>query len=255
MRTTTTGVRCWDCEPRHGTFSFRFRTLRLLPSSFLTPQPRPQHHTKHSSIMARPTYVRLLPKRANILLSSGTLVAALRMSVCPWLLSPLRRLERLAHKRCSGSNPCLHQFPRRHSSSYPPYLHFHNPMPWSLCLNLTPVCPAATHHPFPPSPPSLLSAVLLKCLTLGLYLLALIQRNGWATSETTSSNGLITYTGHWGLFVVHFEGLYKAGGVEARYTSTEAISGWASVAGGNNTVLHKVGREGGGEEGNALRER
>ena len=122
-------------------------------------------------------------------------------------------------------------------------------MPWYLCLNLTPVCPAATHHPFPPSPPSLLSAVLLKCLTLGLYLLALIQRNGWATSETTSSNGLITYTGHWGLFVVHFEGLYKAGGVEARYASTEAISGWASVAGGNNTVLHKVRREGGREKG------
>ncbi|KAM3572172.1 hypothetical protein VYU27_005799 [Nannochloropsis oceanica] len=84
------------------------------------------------------------------------------------------------------------------------------------------------------------SAVLLKCLTLGLYLLALSHRNGWANSETTSSNGLITYTGHWGLFVVHFEGLYKAGGVEARYTSTEAISGWASVAGGNSTVLHKV---------------
>ena len=77
-------------------------------------------------------------------------------------------------------------------------------------------------------------------MTLGLYLLALSHRNGWANSETTSSNGLITYTGHWGLFVVHFEGLYKAGGVEARYTSTEAISGWASVAGGNSTVLHKV---------------
>lgn len=51
---------------------------------------------------------------------------------------------------------------------------------------------------------------------------------------------MITYTGHWGLFVARFEGDYKVGGVEAHYTSTEPISGWASVAGGNNTVLHKV---------------
>ncbi|TFJ86920.1 hypothetical protein NSK_002008 [Nannochloropsis salina CCMP1776] len=84
------------------------------------------------------------------------------------------------------------------------------------------------------------AAVLLKCLTLALYLVALSHRNGWAHSKTTSSNGLITYTGHWGLFVARFEGDYKVGGVEAHYTSTEPISGWASVAGGNNTVLHKV---------------